>query len=946
MILLKRFLFENKKEIIAFAVLIAITVLLCVPFTMKYAVGVFGYAVYFYLAVTYVIAILHCKKKKVNFTKGSKILLLVSTVCLLATLHVACVDKQYTLSFTDYIISAYETGTAGGVIFAVATSPIVVLCTKVWSIVIFMVATVVMSFFFIRPFVFEGLKTPMEIGKRKHKIDKDVVCHEIILDDSPFMHKRAPSPKPVPFLVEDSADETDEARRMLFGGFGEEEEETSGFSLVSLSGDTSYDVRKTDISEPLRVKVVQTEEEVNAAKTLFGEDEEEQTAGLNYGDEEELEEVIFDNETDDKIFDILQPKTVESPFLQGLKQRLGQDTYAPAPIRYDIRTTVEEVEEEEEYEEYEEYEEETLVAPENARVESTRVVQEAPAPVKPAPVVRTPAPTPAPTHATLNTEGVTAEPQSASTFKPIVQRVEKPKLPYNKPPISMLKTHFSPDFNPQVDNWDELKDVFEVKLANYNVEAKLVDAIKGPTLTLCVLELGDRCPINRLQNVKTDLQRWLKSKYPVTIVTQITGTNYCGVQIPNAVQGIVGFKEIISSKEYREAKGDILIALGKSAEGDVIVEDLAAMPHALVAGTTGSGKSVCLNVVLASILFRYTPDEVKLLLIDLKEVEMALYSKLPHMLLKEPLSSIPAIINALKWVKDEVVKRFSMFKELHVRNLAEYNKLEGVEKLPRIVIIIDEASELMSDNTARKAVESTLSSLARIARAAGAHLIFATQNPVKTVITNEIQNNLNTKIAFAVGDYNHSMVIFKAKGAENLIGKGDMYIKRGTDMRRAQCAFVSTEEIEEAVDYIKENNDVDFDEDMIEKILNGNMNEQKNPSPANTSVAVANNNNASDNASEGEDDPNAPDINWRALKICVDENYVSCSFLQRKLRKGYNTIANILEELAADGYITSVPQGSKEKREILISKEEFYREWEQRFGADETHSLENFDDSI
>ncbi len=937
MILLKRFLFENKKEIIAFAVLIAITVLLCVPFTMRYAVGVFGYAVYFYLAVTYAIAILHCKKKSVNFTRGSKILLVISTVLLIATLHVACVEKQNTLSFTDYIISAYETGTAGGVIFAVATSPIVVLCTKVWAIVIFMVSTVAMSFFFIRPFVFAGLKTPMEIGKRKKTIDKDVVCHEIILDDSPFMHKRAPSPKPVPFLVEDSADETDEARRMLFGGFGEEEEETSGFSLVSLSGDSSYEVRKTDISEPLRVKVASNDD--TAAQVLFGQ-EEEQTEGLNYGDEEEeIEEVIFDNETDDDVFDILKQKPTDSPFLQGLRQHLSQGSYAPAPIRYDIPTQVEE-----EIEEVEEIEEEDLIAPESARVVPTRVAPVAPTQAEPAPAVRAPAPTPAPTHATLNTEGVTAEPQSASTFKPVVQRVEKPKLPYNKPPISMLRTHISPNFNPQVDNWDELKEVFEVKLANYNVDAKLIDAVKGPTLTLCVLELGDRCPISKLYAVKADLQRWLKSKYPVTIVQQITGTNYCGIQIPNAVQGIVGFKEIISSKEYREAKGDILIALGKSAEGDVIIEDLAAMPHALVAGTTGSGKSVCLNVVLASILFRYTPEEVKLLLIDLKEVEMALYSKLPHMLLKEPLSSIPAIINALKWVKDEVVKRFSMFKELHVRNLAEYNKLEGVEKLPRIVIIIDEASELMSDNTARKAVESTLSSLARIARAAGAHLIFATQNPVKTVITNEIQNNLNTKIAFAVGDYNHSMVIFKAKGAENLIGKGDMYIKRGTDMRRAQCAFVDTEEIEEAVEYIKANNDVDFDEDMIDKILNGNANEQKNPSPANTSVAVANSNNES--SDDGEDDPNAPDINWRALKICVDENYVSGSFLQRKLRKGYNTIANILEELAADGYITSVPQGSKEKREILISKEEFYREWEQRFGADETHSLENFDDSI
>ncbi|MGN0768218.1 MAG: FtsK/SpoIIIE domain-containing protein, partial [Christensenellales bacterium] len=363
---------------------------------------------------------------------------------------------------------------------------------------------------------------------------------------------------------------------------------------------------------------------------------------------------------------------------------------------------------------------------------------------------------------------------------------------------------------------------------------------------------------------------------------------------------------------------------------------------------TGSGKSVCLNVILSSIIFRYSPDEVKLLLIDLKEVEMAPYAGLPHMLLKEPLSSIPEIVNALKWIREEVVGRFTLFKSLHIRNLTEYNNREGVEKLPRIVIIIDEASELMSDPNARKTLESTLNSLARIARAAGIHLIFATQNPVKTVITNEIQNNLNTKIAFAVGDYVHSQVIFKAKGAECLLGRGDMYIKRGQEMRRAQCALITTSEIEEAAAYIRENNEYDFNEAEIEKILNGNAGaseELKNAGSAQTVKPTANTSNAAGVQTEQEPDgdANEPDLNWQALKICVDANYVSCSYLQRKLKRGYNTVANILEELAAEGYLSSVPQGSKEKREILISKEDFYREWAARYGADEDAELENFD---
>lgn len=919
---IKQFAYEHKREIIGAAVLTALTILLCVPFTLKYAVKVFGWTAYFYLALGWAEEIKVCLNKKTGLMPKSVIMLAVTLIFVLATLHIAFGPKGST-RFVEYVVYAYENGTVGGVVFSVLTGIFVAYCTYPWALVIFLLGTITTSFFFMRPFIFAGTRSP--VGERKKKVVSAPRCREIIMDESPFLHKRATSPKPVPIMTDAKPERS--AFDKLFGEDEEEDDSAPGDFSVSFSGN-SYNVKKVGLREP--------------EKDLFTEDK----PPVKEEEVEPEEEEIFGRETDDNVVDILAP--VDSEFLRGLRQR-GFD--APRPtIRNLPEETLYDNDEREEETSGAAYEEPVPVAATEERVEEEvpyepeeTPVEEPPRPVtKPSRVVPSPTPPLRP-----RTEPVRTEPQREVKPEPVPAYLQpkKPTLPYNKPPLSLLQSHISPNFNPQVDNWDELKEVFEVKLKNFGVSATLVDAIKGPTVTLCVLDLSEDCPIKKLTSVSDDLQRLLKSTKPVNIIKQIPNTSYCGVQIPNEVKGIVGFKEIITSREYREAKGDLLVAFGKTAEGKILIEDIASMPHALVAGSTGSGKSVCLNVMLASLLFRYTPDEVKFLLIDLKEVEMALYSGLPHMLLKEPLSKIPEITNALNWAREEVVNRFSLFKSLHVKNLNEYNALEGVKKLPRILIVIDEASELMTDPVGRKTLEQTLSSLARIARAAGAHLIFATQNPVKEVITNEIQNNLNTKIAFAVGDYNHSMVIFKAKGAETLLGKGDMYIKRGSDMVRAQCAFIDTDELEAACDYIRENNEIEFDEEEIEKILNGNANNKQDSSVTASSGGQTQNKPSQAESEDDEDGLNGPDLNWQALKIIVENNYVSCSFLQRKLKKGYNTIATVLEELAAEGYISSVPQGSKEKRNILISKEDFYREWEERYGkGDEDYDMEHFDD--
>lgn len=976
----KRFFYEHKKEILAFVVLGIIAILLCIPFTLKYAVKVFGWAIWGYWVATCAFAVLYCLKKKIRLSKKSITLLAISLVCMMSTIHIACFDRNAARSFATYVTTAYNGGnTAGGVVFSIFTSPFVVLCTYVGSIVIFMSATAITTFLFFRPFIFEGKGNPFRSKEKNNGINNASV-KEIIFDEAPFVTKKTAEKKPVPFLVDENKEESYKAKQLLFGKFDDDEEEDFPYSRNS-----DY----SDLYQRKRIGIIKSaysgrkeDDEENAIELLIADRKKDKDFDtLNYGEEE----TIFDSDGDE--YDILKKHpsgSILSLFEKNTYKRddevdveadkeIFEDTDVdsesparPTPIPNIIGKvdTIDNVKSliggnEEDYfddyeEKYEEEKKENIIRKEEEKKESIiirndeymkkREVVSATEEtlIRNKPIVGVGQSMFRP-DSTNGLVGATEENESAGAYRKIVQQPKKPQLPYNKPPISMLKTHITPNFNPEVDNWDELKEIFEVKLANVGIMAELVEATKGPTITLCAIRLDDKCPVNKLISREKDLQRWLKSTKPIAILQQIPGTEYCGVQIPNDVKGMVGFKEIISSREYREAKGDIKIALGRTADGRVLIEDLAAMPHALVAGETGSGKSVCLNVILASILFRYSPDEVKLLLIDLKEVEMALYADLPHMLLRNPLSDPDEIVNALQWTRQEVVDRFNLFKKLHFRNLSEYNKQENVEKLPRIVVIIDEASELMENPNVRKTLESTLSSLARISRAAGVHLIFATQNPVKTVITNEIQNNLNTKIAFAVGDYNHSQVIFKAKGAECLLGKGDMYIKRGQEMTRAQCAFVDTPEIEEAVNYIKENNEYSFDEESIEKILKGTakQNEQKNSDNVQSNGGT--NSNSTDGASP--DDPNCPDLMWQALKICVDTNYVSGSYLQRKLKRGYNTIANVLDQLAAEGYITAVPQGSKEKRELLITKEEFESEWRSRFGdkvLDEDEEFEKY----
>ncbi|MFW5779844.1 MAG: DNA translocase FtsK [Bacillota bacterium] len=496
------------------------------------------------------------------------------------------------------------------------------------------------------------------------------------------------------------------------------------------------------------------------------------------------------------------------------------------------------------------------------------------------------------------------------------QQVKKSQKPYVKPYVGLLENHVSLGFEEEITDaeYKRYKEILENTLQQFGIMASVFNAIKGPTVTRYELKLeqGLGNSVKRVLNLHKDLKMVLEADGEINILAPIKGKNAIGIEVPNKNRGIVSLRETISSSNFQNAKSGIKLALGKTLEGKPYIADLEEMPHLLVAGATGMGKSVCINTIITSILFRHSPDEVRLLLIDPKKVELINYMGLPHLLVEEPLVEIPEIVKALKWIREETLQRFNKFKDNKVVSINEYNKyakINGMETIPKIVIVIDEASELMTK--AKKEVEETLSSLARIGRAAGVHLIFATQSPTKDVITSEIQNNLNTKIAFAVSDYVHSQVIFKAQGAEKLLGKGDMFLKgSGGELIRIQCSFISSQEIQRVTNFILQNNEADFDTSIDQAI--------KKPEPEPES-------NIGNNKRAKSDDTFMTNVK-EALKIGLRMKGISTSMLQRKMEKGYNSAAKIIDYLEENGYI-GAPDAINRKRKLLITAEDFVKQF-------------------
>ena len=445
----------------------------------------------------------------------------------------------------------------------------------------------------------------------------------------------------------------------------------------------------------------------------------------------------------------------------------------------------------------------------------------------------------------------------------------------------------------------ENADKLEKTLLSFGVEAKILEVTKGPSVTRFELQPKAGIKVSKIVNLSDDIALGLAAK-GVRIEAPIPGKSAIGIEVPNKEQTPVFFREILESNEFKNNNYKVACALGKDITGKCIVTDISKMPHVLIAGATGSGKSVCINTLIVSVLYKYSPEDVKLLMVDPKVVELNVYNGIPHLLI--PVVTDPKkAAAALNWAVNEMTRRYKLFADNGVRNVDSYNELvkKGVvdKKLPYIVIIIDELADLMM--ACPRDVEDYICRLAQMARAAGMHLVIATQRPSVDVITGLIKANVPSRISFAVSSQVDSRTILDSTGAEKLLGKGDMlfYPVGESKPKRVQGAFISEEEVENVVSFIKDiKSDSKCESEILEYI-----------------------NSASDTSIKSNED--CDELLDEAIKIVVETGQVSTSYLQRRLRIGFNRAARIVEELEKNRII-SARDGNK-PRQVLMSKEEF-----------------------
>lgn len=442
--------------------------------------------------------------------------------------------------------------------------------------------------------------------------------------------------------------------------------------------------------------------------------------------------------------------------------------------------------------------------------------------------------------------------------------------------------------------------ILEDTLMSFGVDAKVVQVSRGPAVTRYELHPSPGVKVSKITNLSDDIALNLAAP-SVRIEAPIPGKAAVGIEVPNKEVVSVTLREVIESQEFNEFSSKVAFAMGKDIGGKCIITDISKMPHLLIAGATGSGKSVCINTIIMSLIYKASPKDVRMLLIDPKVVELSVYNGIPHLLIPvvtEPKKSA----SALYWAVNEMTQRYKLFADNNVRNIESYNKLmetkEDGEKLPKIVIIIDELSDLMM--VAPNDVEDAICRLAQMARAAGMHLIIATQRPSVDVITGVIKANIPSRISFAVSSQIDSRTILDMSGAEKLLGKGDMlFLPIGENKPlRIQGAFISEKEIEKIVKFLKNSWNIEYSADIIDEIENNTS----SPQSSNESNDV---------------DELLPE----AIKIAVDYGQVSASMLQRRLRVGFNRASRLVEEMEFRGIVG--PQDGSKPRQVLMSKEEY-----------------------
>ena len=496
--------------------------------------------------------------------------------------------------------------------------------------------------------------------------------------------------------------------------------------------------------------------------------------------------------------------------------------------------------------------------------------------------------------------------QYAEESSPVIDPRAIP--PYRFPPMSLLAPAKAADpvrDHEQEEEQQKRVELLEETLLSFGIEARVINVARGPAITRYELQPARGVKVSKITGLADDIALNMAAAGGVRIEAPVPGKSAVGIEIANSSIATVTLREVLESEEFQSHASKLAVALGKDIAGTPVVADLARMPHLLIAGATGSGKSVCINSIIASILYKATPDEVKLILIDPKVVELSVYNGIPHLLI--PVVTDPKkAAGALGWAVQEMTDRYKKFEGAAVRDLKGYNKhaiKNGFEPLPQIVVIVDELADLMM--VAQNDVETKICRLTQLARAAGIHLVIATQRPSVDVITGLIKANVPSRIAFAVASQVDSRTILGIGGAEKLLGRGDMLFDPSGASKaiRVQGAFINDDEVTDLVEYVKQKTQAQYDQSVIE-LLDRADGDGKKPKDE-----------------EKEEDDIDP-LLWDCVELAIDAGQVSASMIQRKYRVGYARAGRILDQMEQKGCISGF-EGSK-PRQTLITREQFY----------------------
>ena len=505
---------------------------------------------------------------------------------------------------------------------------------------------------------------------------------------------------------------------------------------------------------------------------------------------------------------------------------------------------------------------------------------------------------------------------SLGVAKPKNYKQEKDRK-YCPPPTSILDYH-SDDESSYGGDYEKKSEALEQVLSSFNIDAKVTSIVRGPTVTQYELSMPYGTSVKKILSYDSDIAAVLMSKGGVRIEAPIPGKNAVGVEVANDKRSFVGLREMLESKEFQNSTVNLPMAIGKSISGEVVVKSLPKLVHMLIAGSTGSGKSVFLHTLILSMMYKCSPSQLRFIMIDPKRVEFTRYSGMPHMMIPHAVCECDKAINALGWAVKEMERRFKKLQQYQVQNIQDFNHLKVVtetheeEQMAYLVIVIDELADLMM--VGKKEVEEKIARLAQLGRASGIHMMIATQRPSADIITGTIKNNLPTRVALSLGSSIDSRVILDETGAEKLLGYGDMLLSAQDSNAtiRLQGGFMDMDEVRKVVEYIKDHNDTYFDEELEKEILSDPKQEVQSP----------------DSSAYDPQNPDQDELLPSALKLCIETGGASINMVQRRFRVGYARAARIIDQMELAGYIS--PGNGSKLRTVHMTMAEF----NEKFGDD------------